>query len=206
MPPPCSVFSCNWPYPSGRPTSKVLLLTFAICTVLPTSLAFLLDGAGLSHDFWTEEVGWRGEYRWEKGGCETKHRRAFLAQRVTSTSNFLFFFCAGLMLALAGKDFADNKIRRHGSFLKAGGSSPMAEPDETESASFPNFIVAFPELSLYLAGVNLLMGASSFMWHASMAVVGADIDYGAMYVLLVFLLAVLFMRVTSFFTFSSLLT
>jgi len=154
---------CNWPYETLRP----VLFCFALTTFI-ILLCFLFNATFLSHSAWNivDESG----FRFGKGGCEMKRENDFLVQRANSVSNFTFAFSGLVMFACAYKDYKNGKSKLGASVLS----------QTSNLATFPNYIVAFPELSVKLGCACLLMAATSFIWHASMSTVGADLDFGSM--------------------------
>ena len=59
-------------------------------------------------------------------------------------------------------------------------------------------IGSHPLLSFALAGVLAMMGITSFIWHASLTNKGALVDFGAMYLLIDYIIALCALRLLAY--------
>ncbi|GMH50995.1 hypothetical protein TrRE_jg2654 [Triparma retinervis] len=116
-------------------------------------------------------------------GCEyaSDDRTNYLAQKVTSLSNFSFSFVALIALQFALLDARANGLSNifcnHGTVVQSS-----------------QLVGAHPMLSVKMAFVCAAMAASSFIWHASLADRGAKFDFGCMYLLIDYIIGLCALR------------
>ena len=197
MPP--FIFRCNWPY-DGRETRRVILGSFLV-TVVVCCILLLLNGmkGGLDGDVWD-----RLERKRKKAAsCETVNSDEFLNQRANSLSNFSFFFVALVLGCVAWRDWKCGRRGGEGGRegegeRERGGQRLVDGATRNPAVSLPNPIVAYPEHTVLLSISCHAMCYTSFIWHASTTVVGANIDYGAMYLMLITLTGLGVMRTCAF--------
>ena len=113
-------------------------------------------------------------------GCEysSDERTNFLAQPVTALSNFTFSFAGLIILHLGYYDWKNM--------------------DNPSTKTHSQLIATHPLLSVILAGALVMMCATSFMWHASLSSKGANIDFGTMYILIIYLNTLCILRLLSY--------
>ena len=124
-------------------------------------------------------------------GCEyaADDRTNYIAQPITALSNFTFSFSGFLILEFAFFDLQNWVIYRMKLKKKRRGSAAVA------FAGIPNQLIAsHPMLSFTLAGCLIMMAITSFQWHASLTNMGADYDFGTMYILIVYVITLCFLR------------
>eukprot|EP00948_MAST-09A_sp_MAST-9A-sp1_P002392 g2392.t1 len=184
-------FSFYRPFSTGtisrqRIFGYILLISLTVNGIL---VLFL----GLANDFaWLNRTtAWNGlfnvEVRNQKAsdsGCEFaaykkrdgKEWSRFLAQPVNALSNFTFSLSGLIIIQLAFFDFL--YVRKNG------------------NAKLPNqFIIRYPSLSFFLGASMCSLAVCSFLWHGSLATYGADIDNGATYLMIVYTITLLSMRI-----------
>ena len=176
-------FTFHLPFPNHpnpiRKFLNIVAASFLINWALILSL-YLCDRQGyLTRDDWTGKfaINVRPQ-RMDDAGCEyaSDDRTNFLAQPVTSLSNFAFSFSGLIVLAFSYYDFLNMNTSHAPSQL----------------------IATQPLLSLFLAGTLCLMATTSFIWHASLATHGANIDFGAMYVLIGYIITLCLLRMLAY--------
>eukprot|EP00518_Triparma_eleuthera_P009657 CAMPEP_0182489754 /NCGR_PEP_ID=MMETSP1319-20130603/49062_1 /TAXON_ID=172717 /ORGANISM="Bolidomonas pacifica, Strain RCC208" /LENGTH=359 /DNA_ID=CAMNT_0024691879 /DNA_START=240 /DNA_END=1319 /DNA_ORIENTATION=+ len=118
-------------------------------------------------------------------GCEyaADDRTNYLAQPITALSNFSFTFVGFIILEFAVLD------------IRANGWKLIPDPTTLHRSQL---IGSNPLLSLALAGCCTVMGVTSFIWHASLTNKGALVDFGAMYLLIDYIIALCCLRLLAY--------
>lgn len=180
-------FSFHLPFPNHpNPDLKFFFLILNSFAVNALAVAVLLV---VDHNHWADRTSWdylgaQRPQRMTGAGCEfaADDRTNFLAQKITSLSNFTFSFAGLVVLQLGYYDFVNVFLSKKGS-----------------RNNVPSQLLAtHPLLSIILGGCLCMMCITSFVWHASLAYKGALLDFGTMYILIFYLFTLSVIRLLSY--------
>ncbi|GMH87940.1 hypothetical protein TrVE_jg6857 [Triparma verrucosa] len=185
-------FSFHIPW-EGPPKTKRKVFAAIICiaAVFNAVVIFLVWLAD-SEDWLTAQdlEGWGGAIRQTPTavGCEYAANPAtrYLAQPITSLSNFGFTFTAVVILQFALLDLRHNGLKN------------LICNSDFEKLRESQLIGAHPLLSINLAGCCVVMCYTSFCWHASLTHKGGTMDMGSIYVICIYIIGLASVRLISY--------
>lgn len=159
----------------------------------------LLNSIAILAIFLADSKGWLDRTNWVEWGnmvnqtpvsvgCEASapHVRSYMAQPITSLSNFGFTFTAVITLQFAALDAYHNGLRN------------VIFSRDVGKIRQGHLISAYPFLSLCLSCLLGFMCYTSFCWHASLTVKGGKMDMGSIYLLCIYLIGLSAVRLLTY--------